>query len=103
MIVGLLGGMKLDVRAEEQVIDTVEIKVKDPVPGQSFPGVNDVSVITPAGEIEVTEVEWWNYTNGPKVVVQGSSVEYNTKYMVRVWLQAKDNYKFANDALDKIK
>ncbi len=103
MVVGLLGGMKLDARAEEQVIDTVEIKVKDPVPGQSFPGVNDVSVITPTDKIVVTNIEWWNYNNSPKVVAQGSSVEYNTKYMVRVWLQAKDNYKFANDALNKIK
>lgn len=93
MIVGLLGGMKLDVRAEEQVIDTVEIKVKDPVPGQSFPGVNDVSVITPAGEIEVTEVEWWK--NGTQVL-QGT-VEYNTKYMVAVWMKAKENYKFSKN------
>lgn len=93
MIVGLLGGMKLDARAEEQVIDTVEIKVKDPVPGQSFPGVNDVSVITPAGEIEVTEVEWWK--NGTQVL-QGT-VEYNTKYMVAVWMKAKENYKFSNN------
>ena len=85
--------MKLDVRAEEQVIDTVEIKVKDPVPGQSFPGVNDVSVITPAGEIEVTEVEWWK--NGTQVL-QGT-VEYNTKYMVAVWMKAKENYKFSKN------
>ena len=102
MVVGLLGGMKLDARAEEQVIDTVEIKVKDPVPGQSFPGVNDVSVITPTDKIVVTNIEWWNYNNSPKVVAQGSSVEYNTKYMVRVWLQAKDNYKFADDIIKKI-
>ena len=85
--------MKLDVRAEEQVIDTVEIKAKDPVPGQSFPGVNDVSVITPAGEIEVTEVEWWK--NGTQVL-QGT-VEYNTKYMVAVWMKAKENYKFSKN------
>lgn len=103
MSAGLLGGMKLDARAEEQVIDEVEIKVKDPVPGQSFPGVNDVSVITPTDKIVVTNIEWWNYNNTPQVVAQGSSVEYNTKYMVKVWLQAKDNYKFANDALNKIK
>lgn len=98
MIAGLLGGMKLDARAEEQVIDTVEIKVKDPVPGQSFPGVNDVSVITPAGEIEVTEVEWWK--NGTQVL-QGT-VEYNTKYMVAVWMKAKENYKFSNNPKIKI-
>lgn len=97
MIVGLLGGMKLDARAEEQVIDKVEIKVKDPVPGESFPDVKDVIVITPAGEIEVTEVEWWNYNNTPKVVAQGSSVEYNTKYMVAVRMKAKENYKFSNN------
>lgn len=93
MIAGLLGGMKLDARAEEQVIDTVEIKVEDPVPGQSFPGVNNVSVITPAGEIEVTEVEWWKNS---KQVLQGT-VEYNTKYMVAVKLKAKGNYKFSNN------
>lgn len=103
MIAGLLGGMKLDARAEEQVIDEVEIKVKDPVPGQSFPGVNDVSVITPTDKIVVTNIEWWNYNNTPQVVAQGSSVEYNTKYMVSVWLQAKDNYKFADDITKKIK
>ena len=97
MIVGLLGGMKLDARAEEQVIDKVEIKVKDPVPGESFPDVKDVIVITPVGEIEVTEVEWWNYNNTPKVVAQGSSVEYNTKYMVAVRMKAKENYKFSNN------
>ena len=103
MIAGLLGGMKLDARAEEQVIDEVEIKVKDPVPGQSFPGVNDVSVITPTDKIVVTNIEWWNYNNTPQVVAQGSSVEYNTKYMVSVWLQVKDNYKFADDIIKKIK
>lgn len=103
MIAGLLGGMKLDARAEEPEIDEVEITVKDPVPGQSFPGVNDVSVITPTDKIVVTNIEWWNYNNAPQVVAQGSSVEYNTKYMVKVWLQAKDNYKFADDIIKKIK
>ena len=98
MIVGFWSVMKLDARAEDQEIEKVEIKVKDPVPGQSFPGVNDVSVITPEGEIEVTDIEWWK--NGTQVT-QGS-VEYNTKYMVAVWLKAKGNYKFSYDPEKKI-
>ena len=103
MIVGFWGVMKLDARAEDQVIDDVEIMVEAPVPGQSFPGVKGVRVITPEDEIDVIKVVWWNYSNGYNEVAQDSTVEYNTKYMVRVWLQAKDNYKFANDALHKIK
>lgn len=103
MIVGFWSGMTLDARAEDQVIDDVEITVEAPVPGQSFPGVKGVRVITPEDEIDVIKVVWWNYSNGYNEVAQDSTVEYNTKYMVRVWLQAKDNYKFAKDALDKIK
>ena len=103
MIVGFWSGITLDARAEDQVIDDVEIMVEAPVPGQSFPGVKGVRVITPEDEIDVIKVVWWNYSNGYNEVAQDSTVEYNTKYMVRVWLQAKDNYKFANDALNKIK
>ena len=95
IIIGTFGGMKLDARADEQEINEIEITVKEPVPGESFPGIADVNVITSEEEIKVTNVEWWK--NSSTQVTQGGTVEYNTNYMVKVWLQAKENYVFAND------
>lgn len=101
MIVGLLGGMKLDVRAEEQEITKIVIEVDPPKPGESFPTAENVRVIKSIDEITVTKVVWWNYNNYTEVA-QGSTVEYNTEYMAQVWMKANDSYKFGTDIEKKV-
>lgn len=95
MIVGFWSGMTLDARAATD-ISGFEIKIKEPVAGDSFPGIGDVEVINPAGAIEVIDISWRttdNNNNTNTKIVTGTA-DYNTIYRVAVYLKAKFPYEF---------
>ena len=77
MIVGFWSGMTLDARAATD-ISSFEIKIKEPVAGDSFPGTGDVEVINPAGAIDVIGIEWRKEDND--TLVTGGTADYNTIY-----------------------
>ena len=85
MIIGLLGGMKLDVRAEEQVIDKVEIKIDPPVGGKLL---STAYTVYTSG-VKVTKFEW---QCGLKTAT--GTATYQTAYQLYLYLEPEANYKF---------
>ena len=95
MIVGLLGGMKLDARAEGTMIKSIVITMPEPVAGESLPDITQVT--QSISGTKVKNLEWYegidvSVTTGIKVT--GSSAKANTQYTVVIECDAEDGYFF---------
>ena len=77
--------MKLDVRAEEQVIDKVEIKIDPPVGGKLL---STAYTVYTSG-VKVTKFEW---QCGLKTAT--GTATYQTAYQLYLYLEPEANYKF---------
>lgn len=95
MIVGLLGGMKLDVRAEEQVVDKVEITVPKPEGGQALPDFSEVTYTVTGAK--ATKSLWYEGENTDNKTNVSGNAKYNTVYTMKVRYKAKDGYIFGSD------
>ena len=69
IIIGMFGGMKLDARADDTTIDSVKIRVAQPVAGKILPTVENggVSLIDPIEKVDVIGVTWF-VVGGPSSV-----------------------------------
>lgn len=77
-------------------IDTLNITVTQPEAGQPLPTVENRGVNVTEGA-EVTEVKWDVNIGGSLTEVKnGVKAEYNTQYVLSVWVKAKDGYKFGD-------
>lgn len=77
-------------------IDTLNITVTQPEAGQPLPTVENRGVNVTEGA-EVTEVKWGVNIGGRLTeVANGVKAEYNTQYVLNVWVKAKDGYKFGD-------
>ena len=95
MIAGLLGGMKLDARAEGTMIKSIVITMPEPVAGESLPDITQVT--QSISGTKVKNLEWYegidvSVTTGIKVT--GSSAKANTQYTVVIECDAEDGYFF---------
>lgn len=82
-------------------IDTLNITVTQPEAGQPLPTVENSGVKVTEG-VEVTEVKWdvKNIGGSLTEVANGVKAEYNTQYVLNVWVKAKDGYKFGDRVVD---
>lgn len=100
MIAGLLGGMKLDARAEGRtMIESVDITMPEPVAGESLPDITQVT--QSISGTKVKSLEWYegtdvSVTTGIKVT--GSSAKANTQYTVVIECDAEDGYFFCSNS-----
>ena len=100
MIVGLLGGMKLDARAEGRtMIESIDITMPEPVAGESLPDITQVT--QSISGTKVKSLEWYegtdvSVTTGIKVT--GSSAKANTQYTVVIECDAEDGYFFGSNS-----
>lgn len=99
MIAGLLGGMKLDARAEGTMIKSIVITMPEPVAGESLPDITQVT--QSISGTKVKSLEWYegidvSETTGIKVT--GSRAKANTQYTVRIKCDAEDRYFFGSDS-----
>lgn len=100
MIVGLLGGMKLDVRAEGRtMIGSIDITMPEPVAGESLPDITQVT--QSISGTKVKSLEWYegtdvSVTTGIKVT--GNRAKANTQYTVVIKCDAEDGYFFGSNS-----
>ena len=99
MIAGLLGGMKLDARAEGTMIKSIVITMPEPVAGESLPDITQVT--QSISGTKVKSLEWYegtgvSVTTGIKVT--GSIAKANTQYTVVIECDAEDGYFFGLDS-----
>lgn len=81
-------------------IDTLNITVTQPEAGQPLPIVENRGVNVTEGA-EVTAVKWDVNIGGSLAEVEnGVKAEYNTQYVLNVWVKAKDGYKFGDRVVD---
>ena len=101
IIIGMFGGMKLDARADDTTIDSVKIRVAQPVAGKTLPTVENggVSLIDPIEKVDVIGVTWF-VVGGPSSVTYIEDdltkyvAKYSTQYGIRVWITPKEGYEF---------
>ncbi len=100
MIVGLLGGMKLDARAEgKTMIESIDITMPEPVAGESLPDITQVT--QSISGTKVKSLEWYEGTDVSEttgIKVTGSRAKANTQYTVRIKCDAEDRYFFGSDS-----
>ena len=100
MIAGLLGGMKLDARAEGRtMIESVDITMPEPVAGESLPDITQVT--QSISGTKVKSLEWYegtdvSVTTGIKVT--GNRAKANTQYTVVIKCDAEDGYFFGSNS-----
>lgn len=100
MIAGLLGGMKLDARAEGRtMIESVDITMPEPVAGESLPDITQVT--QSISWTKVKSLEWYegtdvSVTTGIKVT--GNRAKANTQYTVVIKCDAEDGYFFGSNS-----
>ena len=100
MIAGLLGGMKLDARAEGRtMIESVDITMPEPVAGESLPDITQVT--QSISGTKVKSLEWYegtdvSVTTGIKVT--GNRAKANTQYTVVIECDAEDGYFFGSNS-----
>ncbi len=100
MIVGLLGGMKLDARAEgKTMIESIDITMPEPVAGESLPDITQVT--QSISGTKVKSLEWYegtdvSVTTGIKVT--GNRAKANTQYTVVIECDAEDGYFFGSNS-----
>ncbi len=99
MIAGLLGGMKLDARAEGTMIKSIVITMPEPVAGESL---QDITQVTQSiSGTKVKSLEWYegtdvSVTTGIKVT--GNRAKANTQYTVVIKCDAEDGYFFGSNS-----
>lgn len=96
MIAGLLGGMKLDARAEGTMIKSIVITMPEPVAGESLPDITQVT--QSISGTQVKSLEWYEGTDVSEttgIKVTGSRAKANTQYTVRIECDAEDGYFFS--------
>lgn len=101
MIVGLLGGMKLDVRAEGTIIYSIDIKAPGKLEGgKKLPNSTQVTSSTPG--VSVEGLEWYEGTDmkTPIPVPEGSTAKYNTPYIMKIRIRAAEGYSYADDDIN---
>ncbi len=99
MIAGLLGGMKLDARAEGTMIKSIVITMPEPVAGESLPDITQVT--QSISGTKVKSLEWYEGTDVSEttgIKVTGSRAKANTQYTVRIKCDAEDRYFFGSDS-----
>ena len=97
MIAGLLGGMKLDARAEGTMIKSIVITMPEPVAGESLPDITQVT--QSISGTKVKSLEWYEGTDVSEttgIKVTGSRAKANTQYTVRIKCDAEDGYFFGS-------
>lgn len=97
MVVGLLGGMKLDARAEDTIIYSIDIKAPGKLEGgKKLPNSTQVTSSTPG--VSVEGLEWYEGTDmkTPIPVPEGSTAKYNTPYIMKIRIRAADGYSYTN-------
>lgn len=100
MIAELLGGMKLDARAEGRtMIESVDITMPEPVAGESLPDITQVT--QSISGTKVKSLEWYegtdvSVTTGIKVT--GNRAKANTQYTVVIKCDAEDGYFFGSNS-----
>lgn len=99
MIAGLLGGMKLDARAEGTMIKSIVITMPEPVAGESLPDITQVT--QSISGTKVKSLEWYegtdvSVTTGIKVT--GNRAKANTQYTVVIKCDAEDGYFFGSNS-----
>ena len=95
MIVGLLGGMKLDARAEGTMIKSIVITMPEPVAGESLPDITQVT--QSISGTKVKSLEWYEGTDVSEktgIKVTGNRAKANTQYTVVIECDAEDGYFF---------
>lgn len=101
MIVGLLGGMKLDVRAEGTIIYSIDIKAPGKLEGgKKLPNSTQVTSSTPG--VSVEGLEWYEGTDmkTPIPVPEGSTAKYNTPYIMKIRIRAAEGYSYTDDDIN---
>lgn len=97
MIVGLLGGMKLDARAEDTIIYSIDIKAPGKLEGgKKLP--NSTQVTSSTSGVGVEGLEWYEGTDMATAtkVSEGSTAKYNTPYIMKIRIRAADGYSYTN-------
>ena len=95
MVVGLLGGMKLDARAEDTIIYSIDIKAPGKLEGgKKLP--NSTQVTSSTSGVGVEGLEWYEGTDMATAtkVSEGSIAKYNTPYIMKIRIQAADGYSY---------
>lgn len=95
MIAGLLGGMKLDARAEGTMIKSIVITMPEPVAGESLPDITQVT--QSISGTKVKSLEWYEGTDVSEktgIKVTGNRAKANTQYTVVIECDAEDGYFF---------
>lgn len=95
MIVGLLGGMKLDARAEGTMIKSIVITMPEPVAGESLPDITQVT--QSISGTKVKSLEWYegiDVSEKTGIKVTGNRAKANTQYTVVIECDAEDGYFF---------
>ena len=100
MIAGLLGGMKLDARAEGRtMIESVDITMPEPVAGESLPDITQVT--QSISGTKVKSLEWYEGTDvsvTTAIKVTGNRAKANTQYTVVIKCDAEDGYFFGSNS-----
>lgn len=103
MIAGLLGGMKLDARAEgKTMIEAIDITMPEPVAGESLPDITQVMQNIPG--TKVTNLEWYegiDVSVSTGIKVTGSNAKANTQYTVVIQCDAEDGYFFGTTMAER--
>lgn len=97
MIAGLLGGMKLDARAEDTIIYLINIEApKELEGGKALP--NSTQVMSSTSGVSVEGLEWYEGTDMATAIAvpEGSIAKYNTQYIMKVRIRAADGYSYTN-------
>ena len=95
MIAGLLGGMKLDARAENTIIYLINIEAPEKLEGgKKLPNSTQVTSSTPG--VSVEGLEWYEGTDMQTAipVSEGSIAKYNTPYIMKIKIRAADGYSY---------
>lgn len=95
MIIGLLGGMKLDVRAEDTIIYLINIEAPKKLEGGKILP-NSTQVTSSTSGVSVEGLEWYEGTNIATAtkVSEGSIAKYNTPYIMKIRILAADGYSY---------
>lgn len=99
MIAGLLGGMKLDARAEGTMIKSIVITMPEPVAGESLPDITQVT--QSISGTKVKSLEWYEGTDVSEttgIKVTGNRAKANTRYTVTIKCDAGDGYFFGSNS-----
>ena len=97
MVVGLLGGMKLDARAGDTIIYLINIEAPKKLEGgKILPNSTQVTSSTPG--VSVEGLEWYEGTDEKTAikVSEGSTAKYNTPYIMKIQIRAEDGYSYTN-------